>query len=85
MEMIISFPTLLALIRTTCSCWLRINQQVRKDGVNVKGYFAWSLLDNYKWNSSYTLRFDIIFIDYDNNLKRHPKDSAMWFKKFLKK
>ena len=56
-----------------------------RDGVNVKGYFAWSLLDNYKWNSSYTLRFDIIFIDYDNNLKRYPKDSAMWFKKFLKK
>ncbi|KAJ9685822.1 hypothetical protein PVL29_017759 [Vitis rotundifolia] len=54
-----------------------------KDGVNVKGYFAWSLLDNYEWNSGYTVRFGIVFVDYDNDLKRYPKHSAIWFKKFL--
>ncbi|GMY16390.1 beta-glucosidase 12-like isoform X1 [Fagus crenata] len=56
-----------------------------KDGVNVKGYFAWSLLDNYEWNSGYTVRFGINYIDYKDGLKRHPKLSAHWFKNFLKK
>ncbi|KAE8037052.1 hypothetical protein FH972_009677 [Carpinus fangiana] len=54
-------------------------------GVNIKGYFAWSLLDNFEWNSGYTVRFGINFVDYKNGLKRHPKLSAHWFKNFLKK
>ena len=56
-----------------------------RDGVNVKGYFAWSLLDNFEWGSGYTVRFGINFVDYKNGLKRHPKLSAHWFKNFLKK
>nr|XP_023876364.1 beta-glucosidase 12-like [Quercus suber] len=56
-----------------------------KDGVNVKGYFAWSILDNFEWNVGYTVRFGINYVNYENGLKRHPKLSARWFKKFLKK
>ncbi|KAB1209600.1 Beta-glucosidase 12 [Morella rubra] len=56
-----------------------------KDGVNVKGYFAWSLLDNFEWSTGYTVRFGINYVDYKNGLKRHPKLSAHWFKNFLKK
>ncbi|OAY30228.1 beta-glucosidase 12 [Manihot esculenta] len=56
-----------------------------KDGVNVKGYFAWSLLDNFEWTSGYTVRFGINYVDYKNGLKRHPKLSAGWFNKFLNK
>ncbi|XP_030953515.1 beta-glucosidase 12-like isoform X1 [Quercus lobata] len=56
-----------------------------KDGVNVKGYFAWSLLDNFEWSSGYTVRFGINFVDYKNGNKRYPKHSARWFKNFLKK
>ncbi|KAK4840285.1 hypothetical protein QYF36_004828 [Acer negundo] len=53
-------------------------------GVNVKSYFAWSLLDNMEWNSGYTVRFDIYFIDNeDGGLKRYPKHSALWFKNFV--
>ncbi|CAL0304192.1 unnamed protein product [Lupinus luteus] len=52
-------------------------------GVNVKAYFAWSLLDNFEWHSGYTLRFGMNFIDYKNGLKRYPKFSALWFKEFL--
>ena len=55
-----------------------------RDGVNVKGYFAWSLLDNFEWNSGYTVRFGVNFVDYKNGLKRYPKLSARWFKRFLK-
>ncbi|KAL6341213.1 hypothetical protein AAG906_032330 [Vitis piasezkii] len=58
---------------------------LEEDGVNVKGYFAWSLLDNFEWNSGYTVRFGINFVDYKDGLKRYPKLSATWFKNFLKK
>ncbi|KAE9593294.1 putative beta-glucosidase [Lupinus albus] len=56
-----------------------------KDGVKVKGYFAWSLLDNFEWVSGYSVRFGINFVDYNDNLKRHSKLSAHWFRNFLKK
>ena len=56
-----------------------------RDGVDVRGYFAWSLLDNFEWSSGYTVRFGINYVDYKNGLKRYPKLSARWFKNFLKK
>ncbi|CAO2837232.1 unnamed protein product [Amaranthus hypochondriacus] len=56
-----------------------------KEGANVKGYFAWSLLDNFEWGSGYTVRFGIHYVDYKNGLKRYPKLSAHWFRKFLQK
>ncbi|PQP96088.1 hypothetical protein Pyn_19446 [Prunus yedoensis var. nudiflora] len=60
-------------------------QRASKHGVHIKGYFAWSLLDNFEWNNGYTVRFGMNFVDYKNGLKRHPKLSAHWFKKFLSK
>ncbi|KAL8140148.1 hypothetical protein V2J09_006169 [Rumex salicifolius] len=55
-----------------------------KHGVDVRGYFAWSLLDNFEWYAGYTVRFGINYVDYDNGtLTRHPKLSAAWFKNFL--
>ncbi|KAG4948072.1 hypothetical protein JHK84_041516 [Glycine max] len=56
-----------------------------KDGANVKGYFVWSLLDNFEWANGYTVRFGMNFVDYKNGLKRYQKLSAKWFKNFLKK
>ncbi|CAN6559638.1 unnamed protein product [Malus baccata var. baccata] len=63
-------------------CYL---QAAIKKGSNVKGYFAWSILDNFEWSEGYTVRFGINYVDYDNGLKRHPKLSTYWFKNFLKK
>jgi beta-glucosidase/6-phospho-beta-glucosidase/beta-galactosidase len=54
-----------------------------RNEVNVRGYFAWSLLDNFEWGDGYTVRFGIIHVDYEDGLKRYPKNSAKWFKKFL--
>ncbi|KAF0910471.1 hypothetical protein E2562_002930 [Oryza meyeriana var. granulata] len=58
---------------------------VIRDGANVKGYFAWSLLDNFEWANGYTVRFGLNFVDYNDGAKRYPKNSARWFKKFLQK
>ncbi|XP_023516698.1 beta-glucosidase 12-like [Cucurbita pepo subsp. pepo] len=55
-----------------------------KDGVRVRGYFAWSLLDNFEWARGYTMRFGLIFVDFNKNLMRIPKDSSKWFHHFLK-
>lgn len=57
--------------------------QAIKDGVDVKGYFAWSFLDNFEWSRGYSKRFGLVYVDYKNGLTRHPKSSAFWFKNFL--
>lgn len=54
-----------------------------RNGVNVKGYFVWSLLDNFEWSDGYTVRFGIVYVDYKDGLKRYLKNSAEWFKKIL--
>lgn len=56
-----------------------------RNNVNVKGYFSWSLMDNFEWSAGFTNRFGNIFIDFKDNLKRHPKFSAYWFKFILRK
>ncbi|KAL7137061.1 hypothetical protein ABFS83_10G068800 [Erythranthe nasuta] len=53
------------------------------EGARVKGYFVWSLLDNYEWAEGYTVRFGMIYVDYGNGLTRYPKNSAIWFMNFL--
>jgi beta-glucosidase len=47
-------------------------------GVDVRAYFAWSLLDNFEWAEGYAKRFGLVFVDYQS-LARYPKDSARWY------
>lgn len=51
-------------------------------GADVRGYFAWSLLDNFEWALGYSKRFGIIYVDYDTQ-ERIPKDSAYWYRDFI--
>jgi len=54
------------------------------EGVKVKAYFAWSLMDNFEWANGYAKRFGIHYVDYKNNLTRYPKNSAVWFGNLIK-
>ncbi|KAJ0038176.1 hypothetical protein Pint_24084 [Pistacia integerrima] len=56
-----------------------------EDGVEVRGYYVWSFLDNFEWDSGYTYRFGITYVDFKNGLKRYLKNSGLWFKNFLQK
>jgi beta-glucosidase len=51
-------------------------------GVDVRGYYLWSLLDNFEWGSGYASRFGIVFVDYATQ-KRVPKSSFHWFAKLI--
>ncbi len=57
-------------------------QRACEDGVNVQGYFLWSILDNFEWAEGYKERFGIVYVDYPTQ-KRIPKDSAYWYKNVI--
>ena len=52
------------------------------DGVPVRGYFVWSLLDNFEWAEGYSKRFGLVFVDYPT-LERIPKDSFYWYRDLI--
>ena len=52
-------------------------------GVDVRGYFLWSLLDNFEWSWGYDRRFGIIRVDFDT-LERTFKDSAYWYAELIR-
>ncbi|MDI3531578.1 MAG: beta-glucosidase [Candidatus Atribacteria bacterium] len=54
-----------------------------REGYPVKGYFLWSLLDNFEWAQGYTQRFGIIYTDYQT-LRRIPKKSFYWYQQVVK-
>ena len=57
---------------------LRAVHEAIQGGADVRGYFVWSLMDNYEWAYGYTRRFGIVRVDYDTQ-ERTPKASARWF------
>ncbi|WP_263414786.1 GH1 family beta-glucosidase [Terriglobus aquaticus] len=62
--------------------YLQNLQRGISEGVPVKGYFLWSLLDNFEWAEGYGQRFGITYVDYQTQ-KRTPKQSALWYKALI--
>ncbi len=53
--------------------------QAMKDGCDVRGYFVWSLYDNFEWGFGFTKRFGVVYTDYEHGLRRIIKDSGHFF------
>ncbi|MGH7476916.1 MAG: GH1 family beta-glucosidase [Longimicrobiales bacterium] len=58
---------------------LRAAHDAIERGVDLRGYFAWSLLDNFEWSHGYSKRFGIVHVDYET-LRRTPKSSAYFYR-----
>lgn len=57
-------------------------QKANDEGVDVRGYFLWTFLDNFEWDKGYTERFGIVHVDFRTQ-KRIVKDSAFWYQKII--
>jgi beta-glucosidase len=57
--------------------------EARKNGVNIRGYFVWSMIDNFEWAAGYRPTFGLVKVDYQT-MKRIPKDSFYWYRDFIK-
>jgi len=55
----------------------------RAEGIEVDGYFAWSYADNIEWFLGRRPRFGLVYIDYDHDMARIPKDSALWMQRLI--
>ncbi|MGK5674634.1 GH1 family beta-glucosidase [Micromonospora sp. URMC 106] len=63
---------------------LRAAHEAIGAGVPLRGYFAWSLMDNFEWAWGYTKRFGMVYVDYDSQV-RIPKSSARWYAEVIRR
>ena len=73
------------------SDWNRVNflrahfraaQDAIEKGVDLRGYYVWSLMDNFEWAKGYDLRFGIVRVNYETKA-RTPKQSALWYREVI--
>ena len=62
--------------------YLQAYQRAIADGVDARGYFLWSIMDNFEWSLGYQQRFGIIYVDYATQ-RRILKDSAYWYREVI--
>ena len=71
-------------VRSTRTTDISQLQRTVSEGTPVKGYFLWSLLDNYEWADGYEKRFGIVYVDFKTQ-KRTPKLSADFYRATIAK
>jgi beta-glucosidase len=69
--------------RAYLECHIRAVADALEQGVDLRGYFVWSLLDNFEWSHGYAKRFGIVHVDYATQ-ERRPKQSALWYSGLLR-
>lgn len=63
---------------------LKAVKKLVDEGYDLNGYFVWTMFDNFEWLFGYTKRFGLVYIDYNNNLKRIPKQSYFAYKEYIR-
>uniref|UniRef100_M4DVH9 thioglucosidase n=1 Tax=Brassica campestris TaxID=3711 RepID=M4DVH9_BRACM len=62
-------------------CFLR--KVIKEKGVNVRGYFAWALGDNYEFCKGFTVRFGLSYVNWEDLDDRNLKESGKWYQRFI--
>lgn len=71
------------LLRTDfLDAYLSRLSHVFEEGVDLRGYFAWTFMDNFEWEKGYHERFGLVYVDFATQ-KRIPKDSAYWYQQVM--
>ncbi len=66
--------------------WAQAHAAMTTDGVDLRGIFHWSFLDNLEWNTGYAAHFGMVHVDHTRpDLRRTPKESAYWYKDVIAK
>jgi beta-glucosidase len=65
------------------SAMLRMVQKTLKMNYPLRGYFHWSLIDNYEWLEGFSARFGLVHVDFEDNHRRRLKESARFYADFI--
>ena len=63
---------------------LKAVKRAIEEGINLKGYYAWSVIDLLSWLNGYKKQYGFIYVDHKNNLERKKKLSFHWYKNVIK-
>ena len=61
---------------------LRKIAEAKEQGADIRGYYLWSLLDNFEWGYGYSRKFGIVHVDFETQ-ERSLKDSALWYRDMI--